>query len=144
MIFRDMFSGIAEDAFSEIFATEEDCLKYLASLKWDKDFICKKCGHNNFCSGKTPYSRRCTRCKHDESATAHTPFHGCRMPMLMAFQMAYQVCCRPAISTYKLSQIFDIRQMTCWKLKRKILICINDSSSAKQSVSENHFIDVAD
>jgi hypothetical protein len=127
MQLKSFFPTIEADGFAIKFGTEADCLAYLASIKWENKYQCKKCGHNNYCKGKTPHSRRCTRCKHDESATAHTPFHGCRMPLNLAFQIAYQVCCKPDISTYKLSDIHQIRQMTCWKLKKKVLECIEQT-----------------
>lgn len=127
MNLKSIFSEIPIDEIFKKFETEDACLAFLAQAKWNDQFRCKKCGHDNYCKGKTLSSRRCTRCKHDESATAHTPFHGCRMPLNLAFKMAYEICCQPGISTYKLSDIHQTRQMTCWKLKKKVLECINPS-----------------
>ncbi len=39
--------------------------------------------------------------------------------------IVYIICNNPDISTYKLSEKFNIRQMTCWKFKKKIIECIN-------------------
>ncbi len=36
------------------------------------------------------------------------------------------VCHSPAISTYEISRKIEIRQMTCWKFKKKIMECIDD------------------
>lgn len=105
--------------------TEESCLKFLAEYKWKDGFICKKCGHTNYCEGKKPFSRRCTKCKHDESAQAHTNFHGCKIPLPKAFNIAYTICHSEAISTHELSRKLDLRQMTCWKFKKKITECID-------------------
>ena len=55
--------------FESMFSTEDDCLKFITEQKWSGGFVCRKCGHTNFCKGKTAYSRRCTRCKSEESAT---------------------------------------------------------------------------
>jgi hypothetical protein len=107
-----------------VFDDEEKCLEFIAEEKWKKGFVCRKCGHTNFCSGKKPHSRRCTRCKHEESAIAHTIFHGCHLPVTEAMQIAYSVCGNPGISSYELSRKLDRRQMTCWKFKKKILECI--------------------
>jgi hypothetical protein len=106
------------------FDSEEKCLEYLAGEKWAEGFVCRHCGNTNYCKGKRPFSRRCTRCKREESATAHTIFHGCKIPLTEAFKMAYNVCQSPDISTYNLSRLFNIRQMTCWKFKKKIMDCI--------------------
>ena len=106
------------------FATEENCLQFLAEKKWEEGFICKKCGNSNYCKGKTPHSRRCTRCKHEESATAHTIFHRCHIPITEAFRIVYMVCHDPAVSTYELSRKVELRQMTCWKLKSRLMDCL--------------------
>lgn len=110
--------------FEEKFSTEEACLAFIASQKWKEGYVCRKCGHTHYCEGPTPFSRRCTRCKHNESATAHTVFHRCRIPLTEAVRMAWLVCNRPKISSYELSHQFHIRQMTCWRLKRKIEECM--------------------
>ncbi len=34
------------------------------------------------------------------------------------------VCRDPGISTYELSRQLDKRQMTCWKLKNRLMDCI--------------------
>jgi len=108
----------------EHFDTEEKCLSFLSGEKWRDGYACRHCGNTNFCKGKKPYSRRCTRCKREESATAHTIFHGCKISLTEAFQMLYQVCHAPDISSYDLSRQFGMRQMTCWKFKKKVQECI--------------------
>ena len=106
------------------FSTMEDCLQFVADKKWETGFVCKKCGHTNFCKGKSPFARRCTRCKHDESATANTIFHRCHIPLTEAFRIVYMVCHDPGISTYEISRQVELRQMTCWKLKNKLMECL--------------------
>jgi len=110
--------------FTDQFATEDDCLRFLAEQKWSDGFVCRKCGHTNFCKGKTPYSRRCTRCKQEESATSHTIFHRCHIGLTEAFRIVYMVCHDPGVSTYELSRQIELRQMTCWKLKAKLKECL--------------------
>ncbi len=51
----------------ELFQSEEKCYEFLAELKWSDGYRCRKCGNTNYCPGKTPYSRRCTKCKTEES-----------------------------------------------------------------------------
>jgi len=108
------------------FKDEEACLKFLADLKWKDGFICKKCGHTNYCKGKTPYSRRCTRCKKEESATANTAFHRCKIPMIQAFEMALLVCKLPGFSSHQISKKMNIRQMTCYHFQKKVQLCMDD------------------
>lgn len=114
------------DLFTANFSTIEECLNFIADQKWANGFICRKCGHDNFCKGKTPFARRCTRCKHEESATAHTIFHRCHIPITEAFRIVYMVCHNPSVSTYELSRQIELRQMTCWKLKSRLMDCIKN------------------
>jgi len=66
--------------------TDRSWLDYIADVKWRDGYKCKKCGNEKCFEGKTPYSRKCTlsKCKHEESATANTPFHGLRISITQA------------------------------------------------------------
>jgi two-component system, sensor histidine kinase LadS len=118
------FHEISPVQLEEVLTDENRCMEFIAKEKWDLGFVCRKCGNDNYCAGKKPFSRRCTRCKHEESATSHTIFHGCHLPLTQAFRLAYQVCHDPEVSTYELARQLDTRQMTCWKLKKKMMECI--------------------
>ncbi|NLH52721.1 MAG: transposase [Bacteroidales bacterium] len=126
----ESLKNISPSDFDKLFITEEACLEFLAAEKWKEGYVCRKCGHTNYCEGSTPYSRRCTRCKHNESATAHTVFHKCHLPIKEAIRLAWLVCSQPGISSYELSRQFNIRQMTCWRLKRKVEECMHTVGSA--------------
>jgi len=119
------FKNLDISELDGFFSSSDECLKFLAGKKWEKGFVCQKCGNTNYCKGKTPHSRRCTRCKTEESATAHTIFHRCHIPITEAFQLVYLVCHDPSVSTYELSRLLELRQMTCWKLKNRLLECIS-------------------
>jgi hypothetical protein len=110
----------------KLFDSPEACLKLIADQKWTEGYSCRNCGNQNFCKGKTPYSRRCTRCKHEESATSHTIFHRCRIALPEAFRIIHLVCTDPGISSYEISRQMELRQMTCWKLKNKLMDCIRE------------------
>ena len=112
---------ISEAELQELFASDEKCLEFIAGLKWAEGFTCRKCGNTNACSGKSPYSKRCTKCKSEESATAGTIFHHCKFPVHKAFFIAYNVCKgKEDVSTYEFSRKLALRQMTCWNFKTKI------------------------
>jgi len=121
-----IFDKINIKKFETFFNDEEKCLAFLAEEKWQDGYVCKHCGHTRYCSGKTPYARRCTKCKHEESATAHTMFHRCKIHLPDAFRLAHLVCNSPSISTAELSETLDLRQMTCWKFKKKVTQCIEN------------------
>jgi hypothetical protein len=110
-----------DNKLEELFTSDEKCYEFLAELKWSDGFNCRKCGNSNYCPGKTPYSRRCTRCKTEESSAAGTIFHNCKFPISKAFYIAYNVCKgKEDLSTYEFARRLSLRQMTCWNFKTKI------------------------
>lgn len=112
---------ISVAAVEELFLSDEKCFEFLADLKWTEGFTCRKCGNKNSCAGKTPHSRRCTKCKSEESATSGTIFHNCKFPIHKAFFIAYNVCKgKEDFSTYEFARRLALRQMTCWNFKTKI------------------------
>jgi hypothetical protein len=124
---KEMFVTMDTERFKSSFDTTEKCLAILSDLKWRNGFVCQKCGNTKYGKGKTTFSRRCSRCKTDESATAHTIFHHCKMELPLAFEIAYMVCGRPGIAASNISKILETRHMTCLKFKNKILECLNTS-----------------
>jgi len=119
---NSIFKGeLTESQLNELFTGDERCYEFLAELKWEKGFVCRKCGNQNYCEGKTPYSRRCTKCKTEESAAAGTIFHNCKFPIHKAFYIAYNVCKgKEDLSTYEYARRLSLRQMTCWNFRKKI------------------------
>jgi hypothetical protein len=134
------FKDMSLSEFEQRFTTVEHCLSYLANEKWQHGFVCKKCGHTNSCEGRQPYSRRCTKCKHQESATAHTLYHGCKIALPEAFKLSFMVCQNPDISSHEIGRVMEIRQMTCWKFKKKITECVDSKGQLNvlQKVDFHH------
>jgi len=117
-IFKTELSG---EQLEELFSSDEKCYEFLAELKWRDGFTCRKCGNTNHCPGKAPHSRRCTKCKTEESSSAGTIFHNCKFPISKAFYIAYNVCKgEEDLSTYEYARRLTLRQMTCWNFKTKI------------------------
>ncbi|MFC2106763.1 transposase [Bacteroidota bacterium] len=123
-------STLEKRDFENLYNCDNNCLEILSQRKWKDGFKCRHCGNTNYCMGKAPLSRRCTRCKKEESVTANTIFHRCKIPMKDAFKMAYLICHNTDISTYELSRIMNLRQMTCWKFKKKITECLEKGGDA--------------
>jgi len=133
-------NNIPENQLDEFFKNDEKCLEFISNLKWTNGFVCKKC-NDNFCSGKTPYSRRCTKCKTEESATSGTIFHNCKFPISKAFYIAYHVCKgEEEISTYEFARRLSLRQMTCWNFKTKIQT-MNSLNESEKVIAVNLFED---
>lgn len=124
---QDVFGSFTSEEFGAAFDTDEKCLKALSDAKWAQGFVCRACGHTHYCQGTQTYSRRCTRCKKTESATAHTIFHHCRISLPLAFEIAYRVCNQPSQPASAISQMLETRHMTCLNFKKKILSCLQSS-----------------
>lgn len=119
---RAKFAGVNSIKFNRHFKDDADCYKYLASIKWDvKAYECKRCREKKYCRGKKPFSRRCIKCRYDESPTAGTMFDKCKFSLLVAFHIAFKISTKKkGMSSLELSREFEQRQMTCWEFKWKI------------------------
>jgi hypothetical protein len=118
---REKYIGVNSIEFHKRFQTEEDCLHYLSEIKWQNGYVCKKCGHTTFCKGVKKYSRRCVKCKYDESPTAQTMFDKIKFSLLIAFHICFKISTKKkGMSSLELSEEFGLRQMTVWQFKWKI------------------------
>lgn len=121
---KELIGQLAPERFRETFSNQDDCLEILAKAKWADGFVCRNCGNERYCQGRTQFSRRCTRCKKDESASAHTIFHHCRIELPRAFEIAYMVCGSPSMPASEISTVLETRHMTCLNFKKRILECL--------------------
>ena len=110
------------DTFTKHFCCDDDCYKYLASLKWQEDkFVCKKCGNTTYHKGRSLFSRRCNRCKYDESVTAGTMFEKLKFPILTAFNIIYRMVKeKEGVTSTECAKKFQIQQRTCWTFMNKV------------------------
>jgi len=136
-----MFIGTDLLEFIKTFPDEDACLKYLAAIKWSSnEFCCKKCGNTNYCKGKQNYSRRCTKCKYDESPTSGTMFDRIGFELLRAFHVLYAMSVRKkGISSYEIENEFSISQKTCWEFRKTVQTAMK--SSERYSLSGNIDVD---
>lgn len=133
---RLMLKDLTFEEFKKIYPDEESCLKYLSEIKWAKSYLCKKCDNKSSSPGRTPFSRRCTKCGYDESVTSFTLFHKSKLPITTTFYLAYLVLANKNISSHELSEKLALRQKTCWAFKKKIMESINERKSAKINSKE--------
>lgn len=115
------FRGVNSIKFNRYFQRDDDCYKYLADVKWADGYVCRKCGRTKYYRGSKPHSRRCMKCKYDESPTAGTMFDKCKFSLLIAFHIAFKIATKKkGMSSLELSAEFELRQKTCWAFKWKI------------------------
>lgn len=121
MEIREKYKGVNSIKFNQQFKTDEDCYSYIAAIKWESGYECKKCSNIKFIPGKKPSSRRCSKCKYDESPTAGTMFDKVKFPILIAFHIIFKIGTKKkGMSSLELSHEFELRQKTCWEFKWKI------------------------
>jgi len=124
------FKSLSLFEFQDRFKDSEDCLKYLASIKWSEGYTCRKCGHTHYCTGKAKHSRQCTSCRYTESPTAQTLFHMVKFDLVKAFYIVYFVSTnKKGITSTELSRKLNLRQKTCWSFKRKVMKAMESSGN---------------
>ena len=113
--------SLHNDVFTDLFDSDNSCYHYLVYLKWADGDKCNKCSSNKYGRGKKWHSRRCLKCRYDESATANTLFHKLKFPISEAFHIILQLLQIPqGISSNELSRQYSICQKTAWFFKRKV------------------------
>jgi len=108
--------------FFKQFATEDDCLRYLASVRWGKSFQCPVCANTSAWRMTRCGYFRCTSCRSDISVTHGTVFEKSHISLRLWFLTIWSVVSqKQGISALGLSRILGIkRQKTSWELLRKI------------------------
>lgn len=133
---RALSTSLDFEEFSKIYPDRESCLQFLADLKWTGPYHCRKCGNDNFYPGHQPFSRRCTKCSYEESATAYTIYQNIRIPINKAFYLTFLVySSKGKISSHKLSEILEIRQSTCWSYASRITKMMEERKKALKNAS---------
>lgn len=118
---RAMSKVLDYEEFCALHPDDDSWMKFLADLKWDKGFTCKKCTNTTYSKGKSPYSHRCSKCGYEESVIGYTLLQNSRLPINKALYMIYLLySSNGTISSHKLSEILGIRQSTCWAYSSKI------------------------
>lgn len=76
--------------FEARFASSEDCLRYLAQLRWPNGFVCPQCGsHDAWTTARGLW--HCRKCDRQTSVTAGTILHGVRSPLTLWFRAMWHI-----------------------------------------------------
>lgn len=124
-----MKKGLTIEGFRSLYKSEEDCLNYLIELKWGKGYKCIKCNCDQFNKGRKWYYRRCKQCGYDESVTANTMFHKCKLGLLRSFEIGFRLSVKKkGMSSNELSKEFGCQQRSAWLLKAKFQNAMKSSN----------------
>ncbi len=117
---RVMNKQLTYDEFKEVFPDVRECMRFLAKLKWDQGFACRKCGNEKYFEGQGLFARRCTRCGYNETPSTASLFHGCKFPIEKAFYILYIVIMKDKSTLAELSEKIGVRRNTILNFKKKI------------------------
>jgi len=129
---RIKFKEISFEEFKQVYPNENICFQFLEELKWEKGYTCKRCGNDKYGKGNHQFSRRCTKCRYDESVTTDTIFHKCKFDINKALYIVVMVNRygdKQSIS--ELAHELDLRVATCWNFAQKALKVRNSKEYAK-------------
>lgn len=107
--------------FHDRFQTQEQCLDFLAQLRWPKGFICPNCEHEGGYQLSSRPLIQCAVCRHQTSITAGTLFHKTRIPLRTWFYLIYSlVHDKGGASSSRLASELGMYQTTVWHMLHKI------------------------
>ncbi|MDJ0364658.1 7TM diverse intracellular signaling domain-containing protein [Hymenobacter sp. H14-R3] len=117
--------------FSQLYPDKDACLRYLADLKWQGGYRCRKCGHEKSCEAREPFARRCTRCRYVESATTGTLLQKCKFPIPKALYAVFLLHThRGRYAPAELARVLELRPATSWAFAQKVLAALQRRSQA--------------
>lgn len=125
----DIFRGQNLLDFTERFKTDLDCEEYLASIKWEKGFVCRKCSHDKF-QVRKDFSRTCNICSDTESPTAGTLFHKVKFGLRKAFFICFEMSATTKdMSALQMSVRYGISENTARLFMHKVREAMKSSEN---------------
>lgn len=96
------------EQFEEKFGTEQQCLDYLASLRWPEGFRCPRCHHDEFWQ-IADRKYKCKNCGYQTTVTAGTLFHDSHISLDKWLKAAWYLTSTEGRKTAaKLKEILDL------------------------------------
>ncbi len=113
-------SGILE--FMGQFGDEQQCIEYLAALRWPDGYLCSACGGCEAWRLKSrPRVYQCTACAHQKSVTSGTIFHRTRTALPKWFLAAYLMGRdKRGVSAKFLERELEVAYQTAWSILHKL------------------------
>lgn len=104
------------------FGSEEQCITYLAELRWPGGYVCPKCGGGvAWRLTARPRIHECSTCHHQESVTSGTVFHRTRTALPKWFLAAYLMGHdKRGVSAKFLQRELGVAYQTAWTMTHKL------------------------
>ena len=127
----ELFKGQSLLEFTERFKTDLDCEEYLASLKWEDGYCCRKCGHKKY-QVRKDFSRTCNICGDTESPTAGTLFHRLKLGLRKAFFICFEMATTTkGLSASQVARRYEISRQTAHYFMQKVREAMKSSELHK-------------
>ena len=131
----ELFKGQSLLQFTERFKTDLDCEEYLASIKWEKGYCCRKCGHTKY-QVRKDFSRTCNICGDTESPTAGTLFHRLKFGLCKAFFICFEMTTTTkGLSASQVARRYEISRQTAHYFMHKVREAMKSSELQKMNDS---------
>jgi transposase-like protein len=108
----------------DFFNTEDQCVDYLAQIRWNGEPECPYCGYNeSYVLNTTKRGKRwkCTKCHKQYSVRVGTIFEESKIPLKKWFVAIYLISAhKKGISSHQLSRDIKVTQKTAWFLLHRV------------------------
>ena len=129
----ELFKGQSLLEFTERFKTDLDCEEYLAYLKWEDGYCCRKCDHKKY-QVRKDFSRTCNICGDTESPTAGTLFHRLKFGLRKAFFICFEMTTTTkGLSASQVARRYEISRQTAHYFMQKVREAMKSSESHKMN-----------
>lgn len=130
--------------FEKKFKTEEDCLRFLANLRWPNGrFTCPACAQPGIVKVQKRGLIQCSNCRRQTSITASTIFHGAKTSLLKLFRIFWNIAHGHNQSAKSVSAQLQLSYETCWRWIKKaqaiVSICLNRTVQFRKELHWSHF-----
>jgi len=123
----------------ETFKTDEQCIEYLATLRWPDGVRCVVCGSDQVRQYSSPTKKQTGRkiyqcqeptCKQQFTATSGTIFHDTHLPLTKWFlALSVIVDAKKGISAKQLQRHLNVGYKTAWYLAHRIRKAMEETGS---------------
>jgi len=123
------------------FKTDDECLEYLAKLRWPDGIRCLTCGSDKVRQYESPTKKQPTRkiyqcqeptCKEQFTATSGTIFHDTHLPLTKWFMaLALIVDAKKGISAKQIQRHLSVGYKTAWYLAHRIRQAMQETDRPK-------------
>ena len=121
MEFKERIRIISVKEFRIKFSTEENCLDYLAKLRWPNGFVCPKCQNQESYRQAERGFYRCKACDNKVSVIAGTVFHSTNLRLTDWFWAIYRMAQdKKGFSAMQLMKEIDVAYPIAWSVLHKI------------------------